>query len=290
MELLDLARLVLDDDERATDAAAVARDVDRLLLQVDVDADELVDAAGATQLAERAHEPRRTARQAEDVAVEVDDEVPLGVDLGAVQHVDVCGRAGEREGERGGEKSQFGSTRRGGRTTTREGGEDERRTLDADEEADVPDGLLVNIGRDVGHEGEVLDEATGFSLGRVARAQHAPLARLERTRSTDLARLLELGRDARHHAERRDERQAAEDVRDAGALHLEPLERPVARRDGAHKALRDAITVELELLDRVKLGRAVGLLEDLVNVRLEVVVELLEQVLEQERQELAGSV
>lgn len=67
----------------------------------------------------------------------------------------------------------------------------------------------------------------------------------------------------------------------ARALHLEPLERPVARRDRSHKALRDAVAVELELLDRVELGRAVDLLENLVDVGLEVVVELLEEVLEE---------
>ena len=155
-----------------------------------------------------------------------------------------------------------------------------RRTLDADEEANVPDRNLLDIGRDVGHEREVLHESARLPLGRVARAQHAPLTRLERSRSRDLSRLLELGRDARHHAEGRDEREAREDVGDPGALHLEALEGPVAGRDGAHEPLRDPVAVQLELLDRVELGRALRLLEDLVNVRLEVVVELLEQVLE----------
>lgn len=90
MQLLDLALAVLDDDEGATDAASVAGDVDRLLLEVDVDADELVDAAGASEVAEGANEARTAAGQAEDVAVEVNDEVTLGVDLGAVEDVDVC--------------------------------------------------------------------------------------------------------------------------------------------------------------------------------------------------------
>ena len=161
------------------------------------------------------------------------------------------------------------------------GEKERRRTFDADEEADVPNRLLLDIRRDVGHEGEVLDESARLSFGGITRAEDTPLTRLERTRTRDLPRLLELRRDPRHHPKRRDERQPREDMGNARALHLEPLERPVARRDRSHKALRDAVAVELELLDRVELGRAVDLLENLVDVGLEVVVELLEEVLEE---------
>lgn len=90
MQLLDLALAVLNDDERATDASSVAGDVDRLLLEVDIDADELVDAAGASEMAEGADEAGTAAGQAEDVTVQVDDQVAFGVDLGAVENVDVC--------------------------------------------------------------------------------------------------------------------------------------------------------------------------------------------------------
>ena len=128
----------------------------------------------------------------------------------------------------------------------------------------------------MGHERQILDEATGLSLGRITRAQHAPLTRLEGPRAGHFARLFKLGRNARHHPQRRDERQAREDVGDARAFHLEPLEGPVARRDGADEPLGDAVAVELELLDGVEFRGAVGLFENLVNVGLEVVVELFE--------------
>jgi hypothetical protein len=78
-------------------------------------------------------------------------------------------------------------------------------------------------------------------------------------------------------------------VGDSGTLHLESLERPVSRRDGADESLRDAVAVELKLLDGVELGRAVRLLEDLVDVGLEVVVELLEEIFEEERQKLTST-
>lgn len=64
--------------------------MDRLLVQVDVDADELIDPPGTAELAEGADEAGTAAGQTEDVSVEVDDEVTFGVDLGTVEDVDVC--------------------------------------------------------------------------------------------------------------------------------------------------------------------------------------------------------
>lgn len=140
------------------------------------------------------------------------------------------------------------------------------------------------------HQRQVLDKSARLSLRRITRTEHSPLTRLQRSRSRDLARLLKLRRDPRHHAQRRDETQTREDVGDTGALHLETLEGPVTGRDGADETLGDAVAVELELLDRVELGRAVRLLEDLVDVDLQVVVELLEEIFEEEGEELTGTV
>jgi hypothetical protein len=70
-------------------------------------------------------------------------------------------------------------------------------------------------------------------------------------------------------------------VGDAGSLHLESLERPVAGRDRADEAGGDEVAVHPERLERVELGRSVRLLEDLIDVKLEVGVELLEKVLKQ---------
>lgn len=77
---------------------------------------------------------------------------------------------------------------------------------------------------------------------------------------------------------------------DPSSLHLESFERPIACRDGAHETLRYTITVELELLHRVEFGCALRLLEDLVDVGFEIVVELLEEIFEEERKELASTV
>lgn len=269
VDLLDATLAVLDDDHGATNATSVRSDMDGLLLDVDVDTDELGDLAVATEEAELGDEARTAARETEHVSVEVDDEVPFGVHLCPIEDVDIC---------------EARSTVSGA-TWLKDGG---RRTFDSDEEANVPNRLLLDIGRDVGHERQVLDESARLSFGGITRAEDTPLTRLERTRSRDLARLLELRRDASHHPERRDERQPREDVSDPRTLHLESLERPVARRDGANEALRDAVAVELELLDGVEFGRAVDLLEDLVDVGLEIVVELLEEILEEQREELTS--
>eukprot|EP00965_Chrysotila_dentata_P010429 339622-Pleurochrysis_carterae.AAC.1 len=55
---------------------------------------------------------------------------------------------------------------------------------------------LVVVGGDVRREGEVLDESARLSLGRIRRAEHPPLRRLQRARTAHLARLLKLRHDA----------------------------------------------------------------------------------------------
>ena len=139
------------------------------------------------------------------------------------------------------------------------------------------------------HKRKVLHQPTRLPFRRIARAQHAPLTRLQRTRPTDLPRLLELGRDARHHPQRRDEREATEDVRDSRTVHLEPLEGPVSCRNGAHEASSDVVALELHGGEGVKLGRARGLLQHLVNGRLQVRVERLEEVLEEQSEQLSST-
>ena len=105
------------------------------------------------------------------------------------------------------------------------------------------------------HQREVLDQPASFSFRRVARTQHAPLTGLQRAGATDLARLLELGRDSGHHPESRDERKPAENMRYASSVHLEPFEGPVPCGYRTHKARSDMIPLELHRIERIEFAR-----------------------------------
>ena len=72
-------------------------------------------------------------------------------------------------------------------------------------------------------------------------------------------------------------------------VHFEPLERPVSGRDGAHEAGSDVVALELHGGEGVELGRARGLLQHLVNGRLQVRVERLEEVLEEQSEQLSST-
>ena len=140
--------------------------------------------------------------------------------------------------------------------------------------------LFFDISRDVGHERQILHQSTSLSFWRVARTQHAPLAGLQRSGSTDLTCLLKLRRYPGHHAESRYEREPAEDMRNAGTVHLEPLQRPIPGGNGANEASSDVITLELHRVERVKLAGPLRFLQHLVNCRFQICVESLEQILE----------
>jgi len=175
-------------------------------------------------------------------------------------------------------------------------------------ECEAGNGLLLLVRGDVGHEREVLDEAASLAFGCVRGAQHSKLRGLQRTGTRDLASLFKLRRDARHHAQCRDERQARQDLRDPSTLHLEALDRPVSScptgvntnrtsqalklpgRDGVDEAVRDRVLLQLEQTGDIQLLDAIWLGEDLVNALLELGVELFEQVLKQQRKELTGPV
>lgn len=100
--------------------------------------------------------------------------------------------------------------------------------LDAQIERQTHEMLLLRVGGDVSHERKILDETARLSLGRVRRTQHAPLRRLQRTRSGHFACLLELTRYACHHAKTRDVRKSREHVRDALTFHFKTFNYPIA--------------------------------------------------------------
>jgi hypothetical protein len=157
-------QLLLDDDERAADAAGVGGDVHRALRRVQLHRDELAQAAAPAERAERAHERLRVAVDAEQHAVDEDEGAArVGAEVEAGEHVHV---------------------------------------LHAQVHRQPRDRRLLVVRRHVRGERKVFDEPARLALGRVGRAEHAPLRGLERARARDLARLLELRHDARHHPER----------------------------------------------------------------------------------------
>ena len=63
---------------------------------------------------------------------------------------------------------------------------------------------------------------------------------------------------------------------DAGAIHFEPLKRPVSRGDRTHEAGRYMVTLELHRIERIEFTRPRRLLEHLVDGRFQVGVKRLE--------------
>ena len=157
------------------------------------------------------------------------------------------------------------------------------RTFYPEHERYPDDRFLLHVRSDMRHQGKVLDQTACFSFGRVAGTKHAPLTGLQRSRPTDLTRLLELRRDTGHHPQGRNERKPTQHVRDARPVHFETLERPVSGGDRPHKTGSDVIALELHRVERVKLACAGRLLQHFVNCGFKVGVECLEQVFEQER-------
>lgn len=82
-------RAVLHNDHRPTDAAAVTSDVDRAVMMVHVDADELAKAARAPKFAEVVHESGGVTREPDDRAVHMDNECARAVHFGSSGESDV---------------------------------------------------------------------------------------------------------------------------------------------------------------------------------------------------------
>lgn len=105
----------------------------------------------------------------------------------------------------------------------------------------------------MGHQRQVLDQPTRFSFGCIAGTQHSPLTRLESSGTAHFTRLLELRANSCHHAQRANEGQAAEDMSNACAFHLEPLERPVPSADSSGEARCDIVVLHLQGVESVEL-------------------------------------
>jgi len=94
---------------------------------------------------------------------------------------------------------------------------------------------------DVGHQGQVFDEPARLPLGRLRRAHHAPLRVVQLARLGQLALAPDGGVDAAQVGERGRERQAVEDLGDAGAHVGRALGAPVAGGDGIPQPPRDRV-------------------------------------------------
>lgn len=138
------------------------------------------------------------------------------------------------------------------------------------------DGLLIHVCRDVGHQCQVFHQTTGFSFRCIAGTEHPPLTRLQRARSADLPRLLELGADTRHHPQGRDKRKTGQYMGNACPVHFESFKRPVSGGDGPHEAGCNEVPSELHGIESVEFGCAGGFFQDLIDPRLQCHVESLE--------------
>ena len=157
---------VRDDQKRPAHSPAVARDVQTTALRR-VHADELADFPDSTQVPHVAREAIRRAVNAQDGPVEEHDGAARRVQLRAAN---------------------------------------QRQRLRAQRERELPQGLLLVVRGDVRHEREVFHEPARLPLRGVARAEHAPLRRLQRARAGDFPRLFKLARNPRHHPQRAYER------------------------------------------------------------------------------------
>lgn len=77
----NLRPAAFDDDHGPADSSAIARDEHGPVVMVDVHADEFAEPSCPSQSSEVADEARRIPRQADDSAVDIDDEGVRAIDL-----------------------------------------------------------------------------------------------------------------------------------------------------------------------------------------------------------------
>jgi hypothetical protein len=97
---------------------------------------------------------------------------------------------------------------------------------------------------DVRHEREVLDEAAGLPLGRLRRADHAPLRVVELARLRELALAPDRRVDAPQVRERRGVGEPVEDLGDARAHLARAGDAPVAGGERVAQPARDRVLVD----------------------------------------------
>ena len=235
-----------DDDVRPTDSAAVRGDEDTLLPVVGVDGDELVESARSPHDSEHTDETLVVLHHAQNVPVQKHQVDGREAELFAGQVLDV---------------------------------------LHAEIKGQASDRLLFLIGRDVGHQREVLDQATGFTLRSVRGAEHPPLGGLEGAGPAHLSRLFELAGDAGHVTESGYEGEAGENLGDPGPIHLESLYGPVAGGYGVGESVGNLILAHVPHDVELR-GPLPG--NGVIGDPLQLGVEFLEEVLEQQGQQLPG--
>lgn len=97
VDLLHSADSIFDNDHRTTNSTSIRSDVNSLLLVVDVDTDEFRDFSSPTKETELGNETRTRSGQPKYVSVEVDDEVPFGVNLRPIEDIDIWKRKGVKD-------------------------------------------------------------------------------------------------------------------------------------------------------------------------------------------------
>ena len=72
---------ILDDDHRSTDPPTITSDMNRLLVMVDIYPNKFIDLPGSPKFSEIKDETSRIAGDADDGAIDVNNESPRGIDL-----------------------------------------------------------------------------------------------------------------------------------------------------------------------------------------------------------------
>lgn len=86
----DFRLLIFNNDHRPTNSATITRNVDSVVMMINVDADEFTESPGATQFPKVLNKTSRILCQTNDATVDVHDKTIGAVNLGPSRETDVC--------------------------------------------------------------------------------------------------------------------------------------------------------------------------------------------------------
>lgn len=164
---------IFNDDHRSADTASIAGNMNGSVVMIDIDAHELADASRSSNFAKLCDKAGWISSEPNYSTVNVHHEGMGSVYFRTRGKTDVWnGRWNVRI------SSQY---IRGTPLT-----------FHAQHICQTDDWLLFHIGRNVSHESKILHQTAGLAFWRITGAQHTPLTGLQRSRTADLPRLLEL--------------------------------------------------------------------------------------------------